>query len=185
MISFLQPEAVVWNGKEIPLSFPYIAVYLQGKPKHYMDEFSHKHPTMERGKRAKIFAPFDALDGYGDAVRSKNVLYTDKIELDDEQKEELNRKLTMLRDLTFNRRLAKANHVIVTVMYYVPCQDENNFAFGSRGEYILVTGMVWKVDTEIGHSIEINQKIIPLGDILDISFTCKNTLNPDRQVGYF
>ncbi len=168
MISFLQPEAVVWNGKEIPLSFPYIAVYLQGKPKHYMDEFSHKHPSMERGKRAKIFAPFDALDGYGDAVRSKNVQYTDKIELGDEEKEELNRKLSILHKLTFNRRMAKQNHVIVTVTYYVPCQDENNFAFGSRGEYIQATGMVWKVDMEVSRSIAVDQKSILFDDILQI-----------------
>ena len=166
MISFLQPESVVWNGKEIPLSFPYIAVYLQGKPKHYMDEFSHKHPSMERGKRAKIFAPFDALDGYGDAVRSKNVLYTDKIELDDEEKEELNRKLSILHKLTFNRRMAKQNHVIVTVTYYVPCQDENNFAFGIRGSYDQVTGMVWKVDIDVSKSITIDQQTIQFDDIL-------------------
>lgn len=166
MISFLQPESVVWNGKEIPLSFPYIAVYLQGKPKHYMDEFSHKHPSMERGKRAKIFAPFDALDGYGDAVRSKNVLYTDKIELDDEEKEELNRKLSILHKLTFNRRMAKQNHVIVTATYYVPCQDENNFAFGIRGSYDQVTGMVWKVDIDVSKSITIDQQTIQFDDIL-------------------
>ena len=35
MISFLQPDSVILDGKEIPLSFPYIAVYLQGKPHHY------------------------------------------------------------------------------------------------------------------------------------------------------
>ena len=177
MISFLQPESVVWNGKEIPLSFPYIAVYLQGKPKHYMDEFSHKHPSMESGERAKIFAPFDALDGYGDAVRSKNIQYTDKIELGDEEKEELNRKLSILHKLTYNRRMAKQNHVIATVTYYVPCQDENNFAFGIRGEYNQVTGIVWKVDTEIGQTIAINQIIVPFGDIWDIKIDCENALD--------
>ena len=173
MISFFQSESIVWNGKEIPLSFPYIAVYLQGRPRHQYDEFSRKHPNMDRGKRAKIFAPFDALDGYGDAVRSKNILYMDRIYLDEEQKAELNRKLTILHNLTFNRRLAKANHVIVTVTYYVPCQDENNFAFGIRGEYVQVTGMVWKVDTDISRCIMIDQQIIQFDVILTIEARCQ------------
>ena len=173
MISFLQPESIVWNGKEIPLSFPYIAVYLQGRPRHQYDEFSRKHPSMERGKRAKIFAPFDALDGYGDAVHSKNILYTDRIYLDEEQKAELNRQLIILRNLTFNRRLAKANHIIVTVTYYVPCQDENNFAFGIRGEYAQTTGMVWKVDMDISRSITIDQQTIQFDDILEIDGPCE------------
>ena len=40
--------------------------------------------------------------------------------------------------------MARANHVIVSVKYFVPCQDENNFAFGNAGQYETVTGMVLK-----------------------------------------
>ena len=169
MLSFLQPDSVILDGKEIPLSFPYIAVYLRGKPHHYMDEFSHKHPNMEREKRAKIFAPFDALDGYGDAVRSKNVEYTDKVVLDNEEKEEIYRKLAILRNLTYNRRVAKMNQVVVTVTHYVPCQDENNFSFGIRGQYVNTTGIVWKVDTDYMDSILINNQSILFNDIIRIT----------------
>lgn len=127
-----------------------------------------KHPQMERGKRAKIFAPFDALDGYGDAVRSKNVLYTEKVELDDSEKDELNRRLSILHDLTYNRRMAKGNHVVVTITYYVPCQDKNNFAFGLRGEYKSVTGMVWRVDTDVTQTITLDLLTIHFQDIIAI-----------------
>ena len=71
----------------LPIGFKYTAAYLAGRPQHSrFDDFSRKHPQMDRRKRAKIFAPFDALDGYGDAVRSKNVIYTNKAELDESEK---------------------------------------------------------------------------------------------------
>ena len=44
-------------------------VYLQGKPVHdSLDPFSAKHPKMDVAKRAKIFAPFDALRGFSAAI---------------------------------------------------------------------------------------------------------------------
>ncbi len=110
MISFVQPSSIDIDNVTIPLAFPYIVAFLQGKPQHNGDDFSIKHPPMERGKRAKIFAPFDALDGYGDAVRSKNVIYTNKVELDESEKAELNRRLSILHNLTYNRRMTKKNH---------------------------------------------------------------------------
>jgi hypothetical protein len=45
--------------------------------------------------------------------------------------------------------------VIVSVKYFVPCQDENNFAFGTAGQYETITGMVLNVDTEIQKEITI------------------------------
>ena len=32
------------------------------------DSFRLRHPSMDPGKRAKIFAPFDALAGFSDAL---------------------------------------------------------------------------------------------------------------------
>jgi hypothetical protein len=54
--------------------------------------------------------------------------------------------------------MARVNHVIVSVKYFVPCRDENNFAFGNAGQYETVTGMVLKVDTEVGNEITIQQR---------------------------
>ena len=168
MISFVQPSSVDIDNVSVPLAFPYIVAFLQGKPQHIDDDFSIKHPPMERGKRAKIFAPFDALDGYGDAVRSKNVIYTNKAELDESEKEELNRRLSILHNLTYNRRMAKKNRVVVSITYYVPCSDENNFAFGIQGEYRKAAGMVWRVDTDVAQTITLGTTTIQFQDITKI-----------------
>ena len=69
--------------------------------------------------------------------------------------------------------MAKANHVMVSVKYFVPCQDVNNFAFANAGLYETVTGMVLKVDTEVGNEITIQtdtiKKVIGFDDILEIT----------------
>ena len=52
-------------------SFRYSAVLAKGKPVHEKgDDFYIKHPPMDLSKRAKIFAPFDALKGYSEAIAS-------------------------------------------------------------------------------------------------------------------
>ena len=164
-----QMNSIAWNGVRVPLQFPYLCVLMQGRPHHDMDEFALRHPPMERGKRAKIFAAFDALDGYGETIIDKNTVYTDKITLDDSEKEELNRRLIILHQLTRNSRMAKINRVVVTVEYYVPCTDEHSFACGIRGQYRTETGIVSKVDQDNGHTITVNEKSIAFQDILSIT----------------
>ena len=165
--SFIQPAFILLDGRVIPLNFPYLSILMQGRPQHEMDEFAFRHPRMDQGKRAKIFAPFDALDGYGESVSSKNIIYTDKIILDESEKEELNRRLTILQKLTFNSRLARANRVQVTVCYFVPCTDVNSFSYGLRGQYVTARGTVWRVDME-KKRITVDQTVIPFKDILAI-----------------
>lgn len=54
---------------EMPPDFKYLDVYQKGKPTHdRYDRFSIRHPRMDPGKRAKIFAPFDALRGFSEAI---------------------------------------------------------------------------------------------------------------------
>ena len=56
----------------LPSSFKYQTVYEKGKPVHEKyDSFSIKHPAMDLSKRAKIFAPFDALKGFNEAISFK------------------------------------------------------------------------------------------------------------------
>ena len=56
----------------MPKNFKYLNVYLQGKPQHEpFDSFRLKHPSMPLQKRAKIFAPFDALRGFDFAIREE------------------------------------------------------------------------------------------------------------------
>lgn len=75
----------------LPIGFKYTAAFLAGRPQHTrFDNFSRKHPQMDRRKRAKIFAPFDALDGYSDSIDSKNVEYVERVELEEADRIELN-----------------------------------------------------------------------------------------------
>ena len=49
----------------IPKDFKSLDVFLAGRPRHKKDDpFWSRHPNMDPGKRAKIFAPFDALRGF-------------------------------------------------------------------------------------------------------------------------
>ena len=195
MLSFALPKTLPLDGLEIPIDFPYLSAIFQGPPKHIHDDFSRKHPRMELERRAKIFAPFDALDGYSDAVRSKDVEYVDRTDLagaglagaglaeeglaedglteedcsefSEEDREELSRRLEILHNLTYTGRQARANRVVVTVTYFVPCADENSFAFGIRGLYKTVSGVCWKVDP-VGQTITVGASMVMLSSVAGI-----------------
>ena len=137
------------------------------RPSHNGDSFSLKHPKMTTEHRAKIFAPFAALNGFEEHVRSKEIPYVMKRELDADEEWALNRKLCILHALTLNSRLARLNHVMVTVEYYIPCSDPNHDAYGRMGLYKTVTGMVRRVDA-VNQTLTVDACTIPFIDIFDI-----------------
>lgn len=158
----------------MPEQFRYRDVFLRGKPQHApLDRFSIKHPPMDVGKRAKIFAPFDALKGFNEAVAAKEIPYTYQIALTEEDKEELNRKLAILHNLTYNSRMARQNNAVITVTYYVPCGDVFHEAYGVQGLYKSVTGVCRRVDCEINMKIVIDGITISLDTISKIVFSQK------------
>ena len=61
-----------WDLRLIPVSGPYSRVRARGCPAHTGGRFALLHPQMERGRRAKIFAPFDALEGFSDRIRTRD-----------------------------------------------------------------------------------------------------------------
>lgn len=153
----------------MPAGFKYREVFLKGKPRHdRYDPFRIRHPKMDTGHRAKIFAPFDALKGFNEAVSAKDVIYEAQRELSQEDSEELSRRLTILHNLTYNSRMARANHVQVTVTYYEPCADENHEAYGLRGQYRTITGICWNVDAEVNRTITVDRQKLSLDDIIRI-----------------
>ncbi len=81
-------------------SWTYGDIFLKGRPQHHQDEFSRTHPRMSRGKRAKIFAPFAALAGYGEAVAAKEIVYEPKKELAEEKKTKINQQLSWIEEHT-------------------------------------------------------------------------------------
>ena len=53
-----------------PKNFKYKDVLTRGQPHHEpFDSFRLKHPSMPLSRRAKIFAPFDALRGFDFSIR--------------------------------------------------------------------------------------------------------------------
>lgn len=135
-------------------------------PQH--DElFLRRHPRMPLSQRAKIFAPFAALEGYGQAIRNKNVLYEPRRDLDPEEREALNHRLSRLAQLARNGKAVRENPVTVKVEYFEVCTDSWNDAYGREGLYKTLTGRLLRVDG-INQEIAIGDMVIPFSDIYRI-----------------
>ena len=80
----------------------------------------------------------------------------------------VDRRFSILRNLTFNGRMARANRVQVSVTYYEACKDVNHEAYGSRGRYKTITGICWNVDAEVTKTILVDKMRIPMGDIVKV-----------------
>lgn len=158
--------------------FPYQDVLDRGYPRHrWNDPFRLKHPSMDPSRRAKLFAPFDALKGFSEAVASKEELYVEPRVPDGEWQEELDRRLAILAGLTANSRLARENRVPVSVTFYAPCADRESEFFGYRGKYEVLEGIVRRVSPE---GLSVGSARIPLKDIADLSSAY---LVPDPRTG--
>ncbi len=79
---------------------------------------------MERGRRAKQFAPFDALKGFEETVRREEIVYEPHRVMAVDRQEELNHKLG---ELTLGETL--------TVQYF-----EESILFPGKGHYHTITG---------------------------------------------
>ena len=134
------------------------------RPVHDGDVFSRRHPKMTRLNRAKIFAPFAALTGFEEAVRSKQTPYVPRRQPDAEGLRALNRALRLLERATRTGALARQNRVRARVEYFEVCADPNHEAFGRDGLYRAVTDIVWKVDP-VGQALVIGEATIPFSDI--------------------
>lgn len=95
--------------------------------------------------RAKQFVPFAALKGYEEALRAKEKIVVEKIELSEEKKEELDYKLHQI----------KKNDIITVIYFY-------------KDEYIKLEGMVSRLDTDARLLKVVNTKI-PFDDIYELS----------------
>ncbi len=155
----------------LPEDFRYKEAFLMGPPHHEpYDDFWIKHPPMPLSKRAKIFSPFAALRGFDREIVAKLVEYEEKHILSEGEKEELNRRLSILWNLTRNSRLIKENPVRVSVTWFKPCEDIHHDAYGVGGRYVTDTGMVRQVNQEY---IRIDDLKIDLKDILALESDCE------------
>ena len=94
--------------------------------------------------RAKQFVPFAAVKGYEEALRAKEKIVVEKLELSEEKKAELDFKLHQI-----------CKNDIITVVYF--CRDV----------YIKIEGMVSRLDTDARVLKIVNTKI-PFDDIYDL-----------------
>lgn len=105
---------------------------------------------MSQADRAKQFMPFAALKGYEEALRKKEKIVVPKVELSEEMKEELDRRV---------QQIEKKD--IVTVTYF---KDD---------EYLEITGMVSRLDKDARILKVVNTKIA-FEDILRIEKVSEN-----------
>ena len=94
--------------------------------------------------RAKQFIPFAAVKGYEEALRAKEKIIVEKIELSEEKKAELDFKLHQI-----------SKNDMITVVYF--CKDE----------YIKIEGMVSRLDIDARVLKVVNTKS-PFDDIYDL-----------------
>ena len=163
----------VYDGSSMAYEVPaagvrYGNIIYKERPVHNGDLFSRRHPRMSQLNRAKIFAPFAALVGFEEAVRSKEIQYIPKHILDAEEIYELNTVLNLLHHATRNGNQARSNQIAVCVRYFVVCSDANNDAYGRLGVYHTQTGIVWKIDPVL-RMVHIGSSRIPIADIAAIT----------------
>ena len=164
-----KPDEII-GSMPMPVSFTLRDLFLAGRPRHQKyDDFWRRHPPMDLIHRAKIFAPFDALAGFDECIRSKKVVYSEKKVLSEGELDELNEKLSLLHSLTCNSRVSEINRPGASVEYFVPCGDPQNEWYGKGGHYETVTGTVRKVDAVVRRVLLIDDKAIPFSDISAIS----------------
>lgn len=159
------------GSMSMPLDFKYRDTYFHGRPRHEpLSRFLIRHPSMSCSRRAKLFAPFEALKYFGDRIENKEVLYVRRRELSREAQDTLDRKLRLLHSMLYSRSgFRRKSHFPVTVTFFSPCKDKEHEAYGSGGTYEKITGKIRRIDTRITNSIQIEETTIPLSDVTDIS----------------
>lgn len=116
---------------------------------------SATRPHMELSDRAAQFSPFAALTGYESAVREAARLTDQRVELDENAREALDKKLAVLEGQL-------AERPGVTVTYFVP--DERK----EGGSYVTVSGRVKRIRGDEGTLVFEDGRRVGVGDIVDM-----------------
>lgn len=130
-------------------------------PKRYDDIIDLPHhvslsrPHMERSDRAAQFSPFAALTGYESAVKETARLTEQRVELDENEREALDKKQAVLA-----ARLGEQPEITVT--YFVA--DERK----EGGSYVTARGRVKKIQSYEGMLIFEDGERILVEDIVDM-----------------
>lgn len=117
---------------------------------------SQSHPPMSILDRAAQFSPFAALTGYEGAIEETARLTDKRIELDEAERNDLDENLKIILE-----QLSSQPEVEIT--YFLP--DEKK----TGGAYILVIGIVKKIDSFERTVVMQDETRIPIDDIVRIN----------------
>ena len=115
---------------------------------HLPRHVSKRHPQMSLYNRAAQFAPFSALTGYGDAIAETARQTNSKIEMMEDDRQLMDRKLSILTTCL-------EEEPSITITYFQPDGRKDG------GQYLTLTGIVKAIRT--------NERIIMMKDRTKIS----------------
>lgn len=124
---------------------------------HYV---SIKHSQMSIMNRAAQFAPFAALTGYSDEISEASRIVDNKLELDDDNINDLNKKLLIINNNIKNKPK-------VSIIYFVPDKKKKG------GKYINIINNIRKIDLINDKIIFINKSKINISNIIKINILDK------------
>lgn len=113
------------------------------------------HPRMSMANRAAQFAPFAAMTGHDEAIREAARLTDEQVQLSDEDNDELNRKMMLLREMLGEKP-------VVVITYFQPDSKK------SGGTYMTAEAPLKDIDDIAQTIILSNGMAISLSTIIDI-----------------
>lgn len=113
--------------------------------------------------RAASFSPFAALTGYDEHIREAVRITDEKIELDDERKEKISKKLNYTMEFA-------EEDTEITITYFQPDNKK------SGGAYVNHTGIIKRIDEYERKIIFTDKTVIPIDDICEIDSELFNGL---------
>lgn len=128
---------------------------------HLPHPTSKRHPRMPLSDRAAQFAPFAALTGHEEAIRETARLTDSFVELDEGQRERLDKRLQLLRAETGKGKVPPLG-AVVRVTYFQPDARKEG------GAYMTVCKAVKKVDGYGRKLLFADGTAIPIENIVSI-----------------
>ena len=122
---------------------------------HLPHHESAMHPKMSRHNRAAQFMPFAALAGFTETIRERGRITSEKMELSQEQKDQIASVLTALRE-------KEKTHPYIFVTYFEADKTKDG------GAYLDVEGTLHRIDDVTREVILKGGKKIAIDDIFSV-----------------
>lgn len=116
---------------------------------------SAARPQMSMHDRAAQFSAFAALTGYDDCVTEAARLTDKRMELTEEEIDDLNKKVQILKENADTKPF-------IFIEYFIPDKKK------AGGSYVTVTGNFRRIDEYENNMILTSGDVIPLNDIYNI-----------------